>query len=204
MSDVFFGPDATRLHGVLTRGSKQGAPGVIILHPHPQFGGNMDNNMVLGVEQACAQAGFTTLRFNFRGTGRSRGIFDNGAGEQDDVRYAIDLLEDDPTAGSIAIAGYSFGAAVGLPVAARDTRVPAFAGIAPPTVMANFSFLADCAKPMLIIAGEDDTFCDHEKLKAILTRPTQTFTLLTGVDHFYSGAEYSTGEIIARFFADTL
>lgn len=203
MSDVFFGPDATLLHGVLTLGESPESPAVIILHPHPQFGGNMNNNVVLGVEQACAQAGFTTLRFNFRGTGRSRGAFDNGAGEQDDVRYAIDLLEKHPAAGPIAIVGYSFGAAVGLPVAAQDSRIPAFAGIAPPTIMADFSFLSDCPKPMLIIAGTHDDYCDHAKVKSLLDKPTQTFNLLSGVDHFYVGVEYNTGTIIADFLCST-
>lgn len=204
MSDVYFGPEATLLHGSLTPGSAPGVPGVIILHPHPQFGGNMNNNVVLGVEQECAQAGFTTLRFNFRGTGQSRGVFDNGAGEQDDVRHAIDLLENDPAVGSIAVVGYSFGAAVGLPVAVQDARILAFAGIAPPTIMADFSFLADCCKPMLIVAGSRDTFCDHIKMKSFLTKATQTFALLPDVDHFYVGEEHRAGQIVSDFINHTI
>jgi len=204
MQDVYFGPDMTLLHGVLTRSHTPGAPGVVILHPHPQYGGNMNNNVVLGVEKECVEAGYTTLRFNFRGAGRSKGVFDNGAGEQDDVRAALDLLESDDSVGPVALVGYSFGAAVGLPVAVRDARVRTLAGIAPPTVMADFSFLADCAKPLLIISGDSDSFCEHARISLLLTKDSQRFKLLQGVDHFYLGEEFRAGKIICDFLGDTI
>lgn len=203
MEDVFFESGNTRLHGVLRRAAP-GAPAVVILHPHPQFGGNMNNNVVLGLEQECADAGFTTLRFNFRDTGRSTGAFDNGAGEQDDVRAAIALIADTDPGAPVIVAGYSFGAAVGLPVAANSARVAAMAGIAPPTVMADFSFLVDCEKPLLVIAGDSDSFCEHARLAMLLTRENHRFRLLQGVDHFYIGEELRAGKIVCDFIRDAV
>lgn len=198
MDDIYIESRGARLHGILRRGAA-GAPAVIILHPHPQFGGNMNNNVVLGVEQECADAGFTTLRFNFRGTGRSTGAFDNGAGEQDDVRAAIALVSDMDPSSPIIVAGYSFGAAVGLLVAAGHDRVAALAGIAPPTVMADFSFLADCGKPLLVLAGDADSFCEHARLNMFLKRDNHRFRVLQGVDHFYIGEELRASRILCDF-----
>ena len=151
MPEIFFGPDETKFHGVLALSGGSGSPGVVVCHPHPQFGGSMDNNVVYGVERAAIEAGFSTLRFNFRGVGRSMGRFDNGIGEREDVRRAVDRLAEEDGIGGIIVVGYSFGAVAGLPAAIEHPKVVAMAGISPPTVMADFSYLADCEKPKLVI-----------------------------------------------------
>lgn len=198
MRDIFFGPATTKLHGVLTQADSAGAPAVVLCHPHPQYGGNMNNNVVLGVEKEIVEAGFTSLRFNFRGVGRSEGSFDGGAGEKSDVLWAIDALTGDETIGPVVVAGYSFGAVVALPVAVDDDRIAAMAGISPPTVMANFDFLANTAKRLLLIIGSADEYSDIKTLKSTLPKNGKIETL-PGVDHFYIGHELRAGQLIADF-----
>ena len=199
MRDIYFGPDATKLHGVVMHSDTVGAPAAIICHPHPQYGGNMNNNVVLGVEKELFEGGFTTLRFNFRGVGRSRGIFDNGIGEKDDVLYAIEEMQRDGAVGGIVVVGYSFGAAMALPVAAEHDAVKALAGISPPTVLADFKFLTSVEKPMLIVAGSSDEFCDATLVKSYVTQPNHTFEILPGVDHFYFNEELRVGKLVCDF-----
>ena len=199
MRDIYFGPENLKLHGVISHGDAPGSAAAIICHPHPQFGGNMNNNVVLGVEKELVDAGFTAMRFNFRGVGRSAGEFDNGIGEKDDVRWAVDALAADGAVGGIVIVGYSFGAVAALPVAAEDPRVSALAGISPPTVMADFGYLSACAKPKLLIAGSADDFCDHKKIKPLASGPNDSFELLPGVDHFYIGQELRAGGLVCDF-----
>lgn len=204
MPEIFFGPEDTKLHGVLTLSKNSGAPAVVICHPHPQFGGSMDNNVVYGVERAATDAGFTALRFNFRGVGRSKGRFDNGVGEREDVKHAVDRLAEEDGVGDIIVVGYSFGAVAGLPAAIEHPEVTAMAGISPPTVMADFSYLADCEKPKLIIAGTADSFCNPEKLEPLVKGPKDRFELFDGADHFHIGHEERAGRLVCDWIASTV
>ncbi|MFH1538403.1 MAG: alpha/beta fold hydrolase [bacterium] len=201
MPGIFFGPEETKLHGVLRLSKNPGAPAVVICHPHPQFGGSMDNNVVYGVESAAIDAGFSTLRFNFRGVGRSRGRFDNGFGEREDVKHAVDRLAEESGVGDVVVVGYSFGAVAGLPAAMEHPKVVAMAGVSPPTVMADFGYLADCEKPKLIIAGAADSFCDPKNLESLVKNQKDRFELFEGVDHFYIGHEARVGRLVCEFIS---
>lgn len=189
MLDVYFGPPETRLHGILLSSETSGAPAAIICHPHPKFGGSMHNNVVLAVEAALADAGITTLRFNFRGVGRSAGYFDNGVGEKNDVLHAIDFLSGDATVGSVHLVGYSFGALVGMNAAAADDRIKSITGIAPPTALGSFSFLRNCSKPVLAITGSQDQFCDVENLRVDVESCGGALQIIPGADHFFINIE---------------
>lgn len=199
MLDVFFGPEENRLHGVLLEAEAPGAPAVAICHPHPQFGGSMNNNVVLGLEAAFSDAGITTLRFNFRGVGRSSGRFDNGVGEKDDVLGALSFLASQTSAGSIHLAGYSFGALVGMAAAMRDEKVRSIVGVAPPTALGSFSFLSGCSKPTLAVVGSSDEFCDVEELKEDIEKCSGALKIVPGADHFFMNIEDKVA-IIARDF----
>jgi uncharacterized protein len=212
MKDVFFGPEETKLHGVLLSADRAGAPAAVICHPHPQHGGSMNNNVVIGVEAALSDADFTTLRFNFRGVGRSRGAFSGGAGEQTDVSLAVDFLAADSAVGKIFVAGYSFGAAVGLKAAMDSDRAAAAVGIAPPTIMCDFGFLAGTKKPLLLIAGSQDEFCDTDTLRSLVEKinaaaggggaPLARLEIIPGSDHFFLGYESRLGELTRDFLKD--
>ena len=175
--------------------------GVVLCHPHPLYGGDMDSNVVVGAAGACAVRTLATLRFNFRGVGASTGKHDDGRGEQDDVRAALDELRRRLPAGAvIALAGYSFGAAVAAAVAG-DTPVAGLALIAPPVRMTPLTPPA-VTGPLLIVVGTEDQYCPPESLKAIRDAiPAITLTIIDGADHFFFGALDDLGAAVEGWAA---
>jgi len=133
-------------------------PAAVVCHPHPQFGGTMHNKVVHAAAEALVRLGMATLRFNFRGVGRSGGTHDGGVGEQDDLRAVLDHLATRYPDAPLLVAGYSFGSFVGLQVGCGDSRVKALIGIAAPMGLYNFGFLQQCDKPLTFVHGESDPF----------------------------------------------
>ncbi len=201
MKDIYFGREDAKLHGVISISDAPGAPGVVICHPHPQFGGSMDNNVVLGLEAALSDADYTTLRFNFRGVGRSGGAYGGGDAEMDDVIRAIDLLAADSSVGAIYAAGYSFGAMVALKAALGDDRVSALVGVAPPTSLGSFDFLKSNSKPLLMITGAQDEYCDASAIKRYVRPGSDKLETISGADHFFIGHENRVGDIAVQFLS---
>ena len=178
--------------------------GVMVCHPHPQYGGDMDNTIVVTAVEAAEQEGFSTLRFNFRGTGESEGTYADGEGEKDDVRAALTYLcsrlsgEDPP----LYLVGYSFGAWVGVPVAVEDKRVKGIVAIAPPLEMYDFKFLIGCKKPKLIIAGDRDFLCPTSSLDNLYQKleEPKSLRVIPGADHFFSFHHQFLNEPLREFF----
>src|SRR5918997_3188300 len=137
---------------------RDGAPkGVaLVLHPHPLGGGTMHNKVVFRAAAALNDAGLTTLRINFRGVGQSTGTHDEARGERDDARVALDYLAEHYPNQPITLAGFSFGARVGLEVGVEDQRVARLIGIGTPVDMYDFTFLEACRKPILFVHGSRD------------------------------------------------
>ncbi|HKQ97615.1 MAG TPA: alpha/beta hydrolase [Candidatus Polarisedimenticolia bacterium] len=136
-----------------------GAPAraaAVVCHPHPLFGGTLHNKVVHAAAEALVGLGLPALRFNFRGAGRSAGTHDAGRGESDDLRAVLDEAARRFPGAPLLIAGYSFGAYVGLGVGCHDPRVAALIGIAAPAGIYDFGFLRECAKPLTLIHGEAD------------------------------------------------
>ena len=127
---TFFIPSRSLKLEATLRTPRVGEPraAVVVCHPHPAYGGTMDNRVVYRTAKAAAEAGLAALRFNFRGVGASTGSFDEGAGEQEDVRSAIDWLDTRYPRLPLALAGFSFGSWVGLQVGSRHERIRALAG----------------------------------------------------------------------------
>lgn len=178
------------LEGLLEGESATDPPAAAILcHPHPQYGGTMHNKVVYRAAQALREIGFVTLRFNFRGVGRSTGTYDFGIGEQEDVRAAIDFLARRHERARLWLVGYSFGAWVGLNVASGDKRIAAMIGIGLPVDANDFQFLTLCHKPKFFIQGTTDEFGSVEHLNALLlTLPEPKEVIyIEGADHFFSG-----------------
>ncbi len=168
-------------------------PGVLICHPHPQFGGSMDNNVVWGLFDAFVEHGYVAVAFNFRGVGSSGGRHEAGEGEVLDVLGVLDWLEGRPeTKGfGLGILGYSFGAWVGLRAAVRDARVRCVGAVAPPLAMYSFSFLKELSAPLFVVSGGQDAFCPSDGKEALCSElPNEvSWKILEGTDHFFWSRE---------------
>lgn len=188
---IFNGPEG-RLEGRYQPGKTPTAPIALILHPHPQYGGTMNSKVVYYLYQAFARLGFATLRFNFRGVGRSQGEFDDGLGELSDAAAALDWLQIyNPNATSCWVAGFSFGSWIGMQLLMRRPEIRGFISVSPPANLYDFSFLAPCPSSGLIVQGTDDevaTLQSVEKLAAKLRTQkaiTIDFEVIKGANHFF-------------------
>ena len=154
---IFPGPEG-RLEGRFQPGPRARAPVSMILHPHPQAGGTMNDRITQAMYKTFVARGFATLRFNFRGVGRSQGSFDNGIGELSDAAAALDWVQSiHAEATTTWIAGYSFGALIGMQLLMRRPEIRGFISVAPPANMYDFSFLAPCPASGIIVQGSSDT-----------------------------------------------
>jgi len=170
---------------------RQGAPlGVaLVLHPHPLGGGTMHNKVVFRAAAALNDAGLTVLRINFRGVGQSTGEHDEGRGERDDARVGLDYLTQHYPGQRTFLCGFSFGARVGLEVGISDPRVAYLIGIGVPLEKYDFSFLASCRKPLLLVHGEHDEFGDVEHLRRVVaelgTSVLVRLVVIPSAGHFF-------------------
>jgi len=176
--------------------------GFVICHPHPLYGGDMDNPVVIRAAEVAQAAGYATLRFNFRGAGGSKGVHDKGRGEQEDVKAAMAMLAIHLSPGSrVGVMGYSFGAAM----AARATRpsipeVP-LGLIAPPLGMYDLDFLQTSPGRLLLVAGTADSYCPVEALHRLAALTSAEERIIEGADHFFFGKLYPLGEAIGAWLA---
>jgi alpha/beta superfamily hydrolase len=161
----------------------------LALHPHPLGGGTMHNKVIFRAASALLAAGLITLRFNFRGVGQSTGTHDEGRGEGDDAKLALDYLAERYPALPITVCGFSFGARVGMEVGLSDVRVSRLISIGTPVDKYDFSFLTACRKPILFVHGEQDEYGDVEKLRALVAEVARNvdaqLVVVPGVGHFF-------------------
>ena len=188
------GPDG-RLEGRYHHSKATNAPVALILHPHPQHGGTMNNKLVYTMYQAFVRRGFSVLRFNFRGVGRSQAEFDNGQGELSDAAAALDWMQShNPNAGGCWIGGYSFGAWIGMQLMMRRPEISGFISIAPPASVHDFSFLAPCPSSGMIVHGDKDDIipiASVEKLVQKLSNQKNIsidYRVIKGADHFFASS----------------
>jgi len=196
---ITFAADGLILEGVFTLPQPQGrANGLILCHPHPLYGGDMENNVIRALDSAFAAAGFGVLRFNFRGVGESQGRYDEGIGEQEDVKGALSWLAAQPgiDAHHIFLAGYSFGARVALHVAAVEGRVRGFVAVAPPVLRGEWPSFDAHHGPKLVICGDADPYAPPEILTSWVERlpEPKRLVILPSVDHFFLGHERLVGQ----------
>jgi uncharacterized protein len=206
---IFFKSGGITLEGVLSYPQKSSpCPGVVICHPHPLYGGDMNNNVVVGIKGALETEGFVILRFNFRGVTLSEGKYNEGIGEVDDVTSAVNFLSSHAKVDRdrLFLVGYSFGAWVGLRAALTINALRAVAGIAPPCGVYDFDFLHDSGLPILLVGGDQDTFCNKKELEIIFNKisSSKKKVILPQSDHFFSGREGEVGEEVKRFFSRCL
>jgi hypothetical protein len=199
---VIFASGDLTLEGALHLPAGTPSAGVVVCHPHPQYGGDMDNNVVLAVCEALVARNIAALRFNFRGTGKSGGAFDGGEGEQDDVRAALACLAAQPEVdgGRLGLAGYSFGAMVAARV--EDAAARSLALISPPVAMAGVPLEHGC--PVIVLAGGIDPIAPAEGLRALAEEAGAELYAVAEADHSWWGFEAELGEALGEFFANTL
>ena len=188
---IFNGPDG-RLEGRYHKSTIKDAPIAVVLHPHPLHGGNMNNRVVYTLYNAFADSGFSVLRFNFRGVGRSQGSYDSGAGELSDAAYAFDWLQQVNTTSNLCwIGGYSFGALIAMQLMMRRPEIEGFVSVAPPADSEDFSFLAPCPSSGIIIHGENDDNVPLDSVKKLASKLdgqkniSVRFQSIKGTDHFF-------------------
>jgi len=162
--------------------------GVVITHPHPLYGGDMHNSVVTAMTQVYQQHDYTTLRFNFRGTGNSQGTHADGLGEEEDVRAALAHLADFGIR-HLNLAGYSFGAWVNAHLACQHDGIEAMVMVSPPAAFMDFGSIAglDCLN--LIITGSRDEIAPSGLINQLIPKwnPQARFEIIEGADHFYGG-----------------
>jgi len=203
------------MEALLNAGAENATHAALVCHPHPLFGGTLHNKVVFHTMKALNSFGFPVLRFNFRGAGLSQAEHDQGRGEVDDVRTALDWLDAEFHL-PMVFAGFSFGAAVGMRAACADTRVKIVMGVGTPVVPVaadtelprtySFDFLHDCAKPKLFVSGARDQFGPRAKLEALvgsLPEPKR-LVLIDGADHFFEGRLRELRETIEAWMKETL
>ena len=192
MPEIIFTGPAGRLEGRFQPAKRKNGPIAIVLHPHPQFGGTMNNQIVYQLFYMFAKRGFAVLRFNFRGVGRSQGEFDHGSGELSDAAAALDWVQSvHPDARSCWVAGFSFGAWIGMQLLMRRPEIEGFISIAPQPNLYDFTFLAPCPSSGLIIHGENDKVSPPKDVQTLVDKlRTQKGIkieqqIVKGANHFF-------------------
>ncbi|HYH23334.1 MAG TPA: alpha/beta hydrolase [Azospirillum sp.] len=192
MPEVLINGPAGRLEGRYTHGKLANAPVALLLHPHPQHGGTMSNKIVFTLYQAFTKRGYSALRFNFRGVGRSQGSYDKGEGELADAAAALDWLQTyNPNASLCWIAGVSFGSWIGMQLLMRRPEIDGFITVSPPANMFDFSFLAPCPSSGLIVHGDKDEMVPNAAVQKLVNKLSHQkdiridHRVVPGANHFF-------------------
>ncbi|WP_299438107.1 alpha/beta hydrolase [uncultured Rhodospira sp.] len=206
MPDVIFNGPEGRLEGRYHHSRVPNGPIALVLHPHPQQGGTMNNKVVYTLHHVFSRRGFSVMRFNFRGVGRSQGDFDNGQGELSDAAAALDWLQAvNPDAGHCWVAGFSFGAWIGMQLLMRRPEISGFVAVAPPANRYDFTFLAPCPSSGLIVHGDKDEIVPDAsvaKLAAKLSAQktiTVDHAVVPGANHFFADHLEALGETVDTY-----
>jgi alpha/beta superfamily hydrolase len=195
MPEVIFAGPAGRVEARYAEPKRENAPIALILHAHPRADGSMHDRVTVQMFQIFTRYGFATLRFNFRGIGRSQGVFDNGMGELADAASALDYLQSlNPNAEQCWVAGYSFGAWIGLQLLMRRPEIDGFIAASPPANHYDLSFLAPCPASGLIVYGTRDGVAPASDVERVVSKIRTQKNIkvdsspIDGADHFYRNA----------------
>jgi uncharacterized protein len=206
MPDVIFQGPEGRLEGRYQPAKTPRAPVAMVLHPHPKGGGTMNNRMVQNLYQMFVKRGFSVLRFNFRGVGNSQGTFDNGIGELSDAASALDWMQQfNPEASTTWIAGYSFGAWIGMQLLMRRPEIKGFMSISPPANLFDFSFLAPCPSSGIIVQGLADEIVTASAVQKLVEKLktqkhiTIDYETVPNANHFYENEMDSVMGHVERY-----
>lgn len=188
---IITGPEG-RLEGRYHQAEKPNAPVAVVLHPHPLYGGTMNNKVCYSIYQSFVRNGFSVLRFNFRGVGRSQGKFDDGNGELIDAATALDWIQlQNPDAPTCWIGGFSFGSWIALQLLMRRPEIEGFIVASPPANMYDFSFLSPCPSSGIILQGDRDDVVHEEAVSKLAGKLAHQkgakveYKMIPGADHYF-------------------
>jgi len=202
---VFTGPDG-KLVGKYKRGQSLNPPVALILHPHPLYGGTMNNPVVLELFNIFDNLGFSTFRFNFRGVGKSEGKFDNGLGELADAAAGLDWIQrQNPNANQCWVAGFSFGALLCMQLLMRRPEITRFVSVSPQPNLYDFNFLAPCPASGMLIQGKKDELVPIEDTNRLAQKLQSQKNIvvdyeeISGANHFYDNEMHKLNKIVATY-----
>ena len=194
MPEVLINGPEGRIQGRYMHGKIDNAPMALVLHPHPEQGGTMNNKVVYSIYQSFVARGFSTLRFNFRGVGRSQGSYDGGEGELSDAASALDWLQMyNANAPFCWVGGFSFGSWISMQLLMRRPEIVGFLSVAPPASDYDFSFLAPCPSSGLMLQGDSDENISSESVKKLVEKLSAQraieiqYRQVAGANHFFAG-----------------
>ncbi len=206
MPEVIFNGADGRLEGRYHHAEERDAPLAVVLHPHPLHGGTMNNRIVYDIYHMFVNRGFSTLRFNFRGVGRSQESFDHGQGELRDAAAALDWMQlYNPNAKGVWVAGISFGAWIGMQLLMRRPEIQGFISAALPANLYDFSFLAPCPSPGLIVNGDRDTLVTVDSVEKLVEKLKlqrgldMALEIMPGADHFFTGYLDQLNQVVESY-----
>ena len=211
MPEIIFNGPSGRLEARYYHSKEPKAPVALVLHPHPLHGGTMNNKVVYSLFRALVNNGFSVLRFNFRGVGKTQGAFDDGVGELEDATCAMDWIQDqNPDAGIYWIAGFSFGAWIAMQLMMRRPEIMSFIAVSPPANKYDFSFLSPCTASGLIVQGAKDTIVPEKHPANLADKLSMQknidveYKVIDKADHFFREQMDIVDTTFAEFIEDRL
>ena len=209
--EVFIPGPAGRLEGKYFKNQKQKSPIAIVLQPHPQYGGTMNNRVVVEVFKSFVENGFSVLRINFRGVGKSDGTFDNGQGELSDAAAALDWIErENQDFSQCWVSGFSFGSLICMQLIMRRPEVNKFVSVSPQPNLYDFTFLSPCPISGIVIYGKNDELVDLDSMMNLKKRLSiqknieVKFDSISNANHFYKGKEKELASSIDKYIKDKI
>ena len=211
MTDILISGPEGKIEAKYNHNNNDKSPIALILHPDPSKGGTMNTKIVFQLYKIFAQNGFSTIRFNFRGVGKSEGAFDDGEGELSDAASVLDWLQQYNTNSKICwVAGFSFGSWVAMQLLMRRPEINGFVCVSPPANLKDFGFLAPCPSSGIIIHGDKDNIASYDSAR-ILSEKLQKqkkveiiFKPIKGADHYYENNKEEFNSIVDEYIKKKL
>ena len=209
--EIFIPGPSGRIQAKYVKNKTQGAPIALVLQPHPQYGGTMNNRVVFETYNCFYKNGFSVIRINFRGVQKSDGVFDNGQGELADAAAALDWIEkENPGYGQCWVSGFSFGALICMQLIMRRPEVNKFISISPQPNVYDFTFLAPCPISGMVIYGKNDELVSEDSILTLKKRLSMQknidvkFDMINNANHFYKGKEKELTTSINKYLKDKM
>tara|TARA_B100000029_G_scaffold412462_1_gene415124 strand:+ start:239 stop:895 length:657 start_codon:yes stop_codon:yes gene_type:complete len=209
--EIFIPGPSGRIQAQYFKSKKAGSPVAMVLQPHPQYGGTMNNRIVYETYNSFFRNGFSVIRINFRGVDKSDGVFDNGQGELSDAAAALDWIErENPGYNQCWVSGFSFGSLICMQLIMRRPEVNKFIAISPQPNVYDFTFLAPCPISGLMIYGKNDELVPEESILNLKKRLSMQknidvkFNLIEKANHFYKGKEKELSNVIEAYIKDKI